>query len=225
MARARAKLAILTSPDNLVYMTVAEAIKKFKAQQIKNGRSESTLDSYKTTFNFLDIFCAQKGIVAIAEIAIATLDEFRDSCVLAQSTSRYELKRLRCFFGFCFTRHWCADNPAKAIDLPPEGTPDDIIPYTASEIADIKEAARTFGKRPYERLQVVAMILTLRCTALRISDVVILRRDRIMKRGRGWKILLRAMKNGKQIFLPIPNAMKVTLDNLPLPRGADQNCP
>ena len=62
----------------------------------------------------------------------------------------------------------------------------------------------------------------MRYTALRISDVATLRRDRI----RGGEILLRTTKNGKSVKLPIHSDLQVALDVLPYPRGADgPDCP
>jgi integrase len=40
-----------------------------------------------------------------------------------------------------------------------------------------------------------------------------------------WRMLLRTQKTGDPVFLPIPEALKLVLDALPLPRNAAANCP
>lgn len=56
---------------------------------------------------------------------------------------------------------------------------------------------------------------------LAISDVATLERSCIQWNGEKqvWKALVRRLKTGKQVFLPIPDELKATLDALPLPRG------
>ena len=59
------------------------------------------------------------------------------------------------------------------------------------------------------------MVLLLRYTALRVSDVATLARDRV----RNGRIYLRTMKNSKPIFLPLPPVVLQVLDALPEPKG------
>jgi integrase len=66
------------------------------------------------------------------------------------------------------------------------------------------------------------MVLLLRYTALRISDVATLERDRV----RGGEIFVRTTKNGKPVRLPVPADLQSALSVLPLPRGSgDPDCP
>ncbi len=66
------------------------------------------------------------------------------------------------------------------------------------------------------------MVLLLRYTALRISDVSTLRRDRV----RDAQILLRTTKNAKRVKLPVHADLMKALENVPVPRGADSaDCP
>ena len=71
------------------------------------------------------------------------------------------------------------------------------------------------------------MIMLLRQTALRVSDVCTLRKDALSwdpSKGM-WRVLLRTQKTGDPVFLPIPGDLKLVLDGLPLPRNAAQDCP
>ena len=72
----------------------------------------------------------------------------------------------------------------------------------------------------YERLRAKAMILLLRHTALRISDVCTLRRDAITwdeECGR-WRVFLRTQKSGEPVYLPLPEGLKLALEALPTTR-------
>lgn len=70
-----------------------------------------------------------------------------------------------------------------------------------------------------KRLRSRSMVLTFRYTALRIGDVSMLGRERISKSGNAWRIFLRTEKNGKPIFLPVPEEMVKALHEVPTPRG------
>jgi integrase len=61
------------------------------------------------------------------------------------------------------------------------------------------------------------MILLLDNTALRISDIAMLARDRVQ----GGRIFLRTAKSGQLVFLPVWKATQTALDSLPAPRGAE----
>ena len=65
------------------------------------------------------------------------------------------------------------------------------------------------------------MILVMRYTALRISDVVKLSRDRI----RDGYTYLHTTKNGGKVLLPVPVELQRALEQLPVPRGASRGCP
>ena len=78
------------------------------------------------------------------------------------------------------------------------------------------------GRGPYERLRARAMVLLLRYTALRISDVATLEKDRV----RHGEIFVRTAKNGKPVRLPMPADLQRALDVVPTPRGTgDPGCP
>ena len=98
--------------------------------------------------------------------------------------------------------------------------PNEVVPFTASEVTAILNACDDFGNMPYERLRARAMVLVLRYTALRIGDVALVAHDRISRDGDRWRIYLRTEKNGQPVFLPIPPDMKAALDAVPVPRGS-----
>jgi integrase len=71
------------------------------------------------------------------------------------------------------------------------------------------------------------MIMLLRHTALRVSDVCTLRQGAVSwdAEQNTWRVFLYTQKTGDPVFLPIPEGVKLVLDALPLPRNAAQDCP
>jgi integrase len=70
------------------------------------------------------------------------------------------------------------------------------------------------------------MVLLLRNTALRISDVSTFPKDAVSWDADRdtWRARLRTLKSGEPVYLPIPAELKLALDAVPLPRNADQDC-
>ena len=108
------------------------------------------------------------------------------------------------------------------------------MPYTLQEESQILAACDQIGGgkynrsgASYERLRARAMVMLLRHTALRVSDVCTLRKDAISwdQEKTTWRVLLRTQKSGEPVYLPIPESLKLVLDALPLPRNAAQDCP
>jgi integrase len=104
-----------------------------------------------------------------------------------------------------------------------------VVPYTPAEEEKILEACQQIGGGKdhrsgavYEQLRARAMVMLLRHTALRISDVCTLRRDWVTwdPDTRRWRVFLRTQKTGEAVYLPIPEELKLVLDALPLPRNA-----
>jgi site-specific recombinase XerD len=84
-------------------------------------------------------------------------------------TWKVELQALRTFFGYCVQHKWIANNPAKEITSPRNLKPNEVVPYTLSEEAEILAACERIGGATYqrtaavyERLRAKAMILLLR---------------------------------------------------------------
>jgi integrase len=71
------------------------------------------------------------------------------------------------------------------------------------------------------------MVLLLRNTALRISDVATFPKDAVSwdPAGQTWRIRLRTQKSGEPVYLPIPRSVKLALDAVPAPRNASEDCP
>ena len=200
------------------------------------GDSEyGTWKKYRCGLRFLVLFCERAGIVALADVTTEVLEDFRGSRSVGKVTWKVERQMLVTFFGYCVKRKWISTNPAKDLKAPRNLKPNEVVPYTLHEESQILAACESFGggryqrtDAIYERLRARAMVMLLRHTALRVSDVCTLRKDAISRdqdTAATWRVLLRTQKSGEPVYLPIPDTLKLALDALPLPRNAAQDCP
>ena len=224
MARARKRAVALEDPDAPRYKPIPDATVAFEAHCVSDGLRDSTLRKYKNTLTHLKAFCVEKGLADVQEIAPDHIDAYRAGRELSLIASAKELELLRQFFRFCQARRWIRDNPAGAIKGPRNLQPNEVEPYTRDELDNITAACASFGRTDYEQRRARAMILTLRYTALRIGDVAMLSRERVAKDNKRWRIFLRTEKNGKPVFLPIPDDLRLAFNNVPVPRGASADC-
>jgi len=225
-----------------VRRTVAEAVDRFlrshgEIVQNRNFRGVveyGTWRKYRTKLRLLLTFCDAEGISELTDVNIDVLEDFRRTRKIGLLTWKVELQALRTFFGYFVSHKWITTNPAKEMKAPRNIKPNEVVPYTLREESEILAACDRIGGgthqrtgAAYERLRARAMVLLLRHTALRISDVCTLRRDAVSwdRENSTWRVLLRTQKSGEPVFLPIPEGLNFVLDALPLPRNAPQDCP
>jgi site-specific recombinase XerD len=215
--RAIRKLAALEDPHAPRVKPIVEAIIAFENHIL--SLEFSTRRKYRNVLAQFRAYCQRAGLHDIMQVTVEHLDAFRASRRLSPTTATKELQTLRQFFGFCVERRWAEDNPAKRIKLPRNVRPEEVVPYTQAEVARILAACDGIGRGSYERLRARAMVLLLRFTGLRISDIATLGRDRVQ----GGEILLHTQKTGGTVFLPVPAELQAALDALPGPRGAGES--
>ncbi|MCU1337086.1 MAG: phage integrase family protein [Bryobacterales bacterium] len=196
--------------------TLKEAIAAFENHILP--LEASTRRKYENVLDQLKTFCDGKAR-DVDQITVEHLDAYRAARDISAATSMKELQILRQFFGFCHQRKWIDDNPARRIKQPRNIKPKPVVPYTPIEVGKMLAACSEVGHASYERLRARAMVLLLRYTGLRISDVAMLGRDRVTD-GR---ILLYTHKTGNHVFLPITLELQAALASLPDPRGAGSN--
>jgi integrase/recombinase XerC len=220
--------------------TVSEGVERFLASygsidptkgfcgEIEYG----TFRKYRNTLRLLTSFSERRGITVLSDLTLESLEDFRRTRKIRLVTWNVELQTLRTFFSYCVKHKWIVFNLAKDLKAPRNLTPNEVVPYTLQEEARILAAAEQIGGGKYnhsgvayEQLRARAMVMLLRHTALRISDVCTLRKDAISRDGDTWRIWLRTLKSDEPVYLPIPESLKLVLDALPLPRNAPQDCP
>jgi site-specific recombinase XerC len=179
-------------------------------------------------------FCKAEGVFELADVTVDVLEDFRRTRNISLVTSKVELQALRTFFGYFVSRKWITANPEKEIKGPRNIKPNEVVPYTLREESLILAACDQIGGAKYERsaavyerLRARAMVMLLRHTALRVSEVCTLKKDAVSldkEKSTSW-VFLHTQKTGDAAFLPIPAELKLVLDALPLPRNAAQDCP
>ena len=184
--------------------------------------AEATKRHRRRTLEQFQEFVTKRGFAAVDQIDLETLNAFRLVREVSARTWTKELGTLRHFFRHCVDNDWTLRSVADKVPMPKNLKPADREPYEPNEVARIIAACDQMGRGAYERLRARAMILLLRYTGLRISDVAMLERNRI----RAGEIFIRTAKNGKPVKLPVHDDLQAALDVLPLPRGADGlDCP
>jgi site-specific recombinase XerD len=188
--KAYRKLAELERPDYREPKSLKEAINAFKAGKEDVGHGTKR-NHRRVLNNFLSITKAA-NITRLDDVEIETIDLLRAKRPISAMTWTKELAILRNFFSFCVSRKWTYLNPAKEVKSP-KVKPKPKEPYTEEEVTQIVLACDELGRAAYERSRAHAMVLLLRYTGLRISDVATLSRDRV----KADRIYLYTMKNGK----------------------------
>jgi integrase len=148
------------------------------------------------------------------------MEDFRGTRTIGKVTWKVERQMLITFLHFCVSRKWISINPAKELKAPRNLKSNEVVPYTLQEESQILAACDQIGGGKYnqsgaryEQLRARAMIMLLRHTALRVSDVCILRKDAVSwdQEKNTWRVFLYTQKTGDPVFLPIPDSLKLAL--------------
>jgi site-specific recombinase XerD len=198
--------------------TLSDAIEAFQARHAEHA--SETQRKYKRVLNYLSEYCAREPLRYVDQINVESLDGYALWRNKDNWTWIKEIEILRQFFAFCIDREWTRKNPAKALKRPRLLEANNVVPFTSEEIVRIIAACDQIGRSIYERLRSRAMVLLMRYTGLRISDVVTLSRDHV----RGNHLVKRALKNGRWLRIELPTEVLTALDVLPLPKAASQDC-
>lgn len=211
--RAIRKLAALEDPKAPRVKPITEAITAFENHI--QPLEDSTQRKYKNVMTHLRGYCAASGLHDVIELTVEHLDAYRSGRKISPTTSMKELQTLRQFCAFCLERKWLDENHAKKIKSPRNIRPEEVVPYSKAEVVMVLRACDELGRGNYERLRAKAMVLLLRYTGLRISDIATLARDRITN----GQILLHTQKTGGTVYLPLPGELQLILEALPCPRN------
>jgi site-specific recombinase XerD len=193
----------------------------------------NTFRKYSTSLTLLCSFCDERAISLLVDVGVDALEDFRQTRKIGLVTWKVERQTLVTFFAYCVRRKWITTNPARELESPRNLKPNEVVPYTLKEESEILAACEQIGGckynrsgAKYEQRRARAMVLLLRNTALRISDVATFPKDAVSwdANGNTWRVRLRTQKSGEPVYLPIPDVLKLALDAVPLPRNAAQDC-
>ena len=217
--RAGRLLVMMEDPDAIQEKSVTEATADFLSH--RRSLAPSSKRKYNKILRLLEDFCLTHNKPFVNQLDVTDLDKHLLGRQIAPLTSAKELQTLRTFCEFCVRRRWMRRNIARDVDMPTGIKPKEVKPYSASEMAQILKTCDQFGQQDYERRRARAMVLLMRYVGLRISDVMTLARDRIQNSI----IHLHTQKTSAVVRLPLPVDLREALDDLPIPKGAEQGCP
>jgi len=217
LQRAARRLAQLEVDDG-ERATVDKATDAFLSAHA--DRAAETLRKYGRILGYLTNFCGDRSVTQVERITTEMLEAYAAWRNKRGWTWAKEIELLRQFFGFCAERGWIRGNPARALRRPRIIDANDVKPFTQDEIVRILAACDEIGLYAYERLRARAMVLLMRYTGMRISDVVTLDRSHIQ----GEYLIKRAVKNHRWIRVKLPAEVLQALERLPLPRNAPKDC-
>jgi integrase/recombinase XerD len=206
-------------PEKPTGVPIEEACGKFLVELEARKVSAASRKKYERLFEELEAFAAAKGYTRLDQMGVEQVREFRASWKISELapqakkngrageplgalTALKQLERVRAFFRFCHQNEWIPKNPAAAVK-DPRVQPTEAVPFTEEEMDQILEAA---SRKPNLR----ALMLLLRWSGMRISDVIGLERTRVQD-GR---LVVRALKNGKIISVPLPSECLAALEQV-----------
>ena len=194
-----------------VPITIEDALDKFIADATARGLRKPTLQEYDLLRRQLLDFCKNRGLVFLRQLDIAQVRDFRASWKLSARTAVKTLERLRSFLKFCVEWEWLDKNPAKAIK-PGKVEDAEILPFSQSEVDKILKACDSFngnGKR------IGALTNLMLATGLRIGDASTISRERFVKDGDSWRVVLRTAKSGTSVSVPVQEKIVKDIQTLP----------
>jgi integrase/recombinase XerD len=197
-------------------ISLVDAVESYLADATKRGLQVETLRKLRTIFaKKLVEWAGENGLSYLDDCTTAQLTKWRNTWSLGLLASQKTQERVRSFFGFCVLQGWLAQNPASLltrIKVPRKQT-EYFFDEEFQKLVDTTYTLTT-RKRSCEIAKPVrlrTLLLLMRWSGLRISDAVTLERSRLQ----GNNLLLRQMKTGTSVFVPLPPGVAEMLRNLP----------
>lgn len=195
-----------TRPTEPHRVTLDEWRDTFLQDAAARHLTEATTKLYKLLFKQLGAFAKSQRIHFINELDLATLSDFRASWTNGPLSAQKKLERLRGIFKFAVSRKWITENFALALTSP-KVKQKPTMPFTADEMAAILKAAGGKGRE-----RILAFILTMRFSGLRISDVTSLKPESLQ----GNRLFLYQAKTGEPVSVLLPEFVAKALRSMPL---------
>ena len=182
-------------------ITILEAKNDF-LKDAESGRrlGESTLRKYRLMLRHLEDFAAKKGLLYMKQLDGEALREFRDSWKLSPRTALKKLERVKAFFRFASENDWIGTNPARLVRGPANIRDTQKLPFEPAEIERIMEACRQVQLQGCTNDDLVAFVLVLRYSGLRIGDASMLTLERFKEND----LFLYTQKSGTHVYVPLP---------------------
>jgi hypothetical protein len=133
------------APKTAPPVTIAEAVKAYRADETARCLSKSTTNQSKTLFQFhLLAWANDVGLTLLRELTTPNLVKFRATWANGPNTTRRKHERLIGFFEFCIGNDWLDKNPALKMKKAEEKrVPTDY--FTREEFQRIEDATYAYG--------------------------------------------------------------------------------
>ncbi|MGC2210721.1 MAG: site-specific integrase [Candidatus Korobacteraceae bacterium] len=186
--------------------SVKDAADSFLTDCERRELKASGSKKYKELLAQLKQHCANRAITTVRALDIAAVKVFMDGWQESSLVQGKKIERMRTFFRYCQEMGWTENNPATNIKKP-KVTNKPVVPFSPEEVEAIIKAVDLYPeKNSYghnNRARMLAFILTLRYTGLRIGDVVKLSRNQVQNE----RVLLHTQKTGAPVHLPLPQRL------------------
>jgi integrase len=215
-AEARGSWEPLPDDKSAQLVTIADATAKF-LKDTESGRrlGESTLKKYKLMLKHLEQFAAKKGFVYLKQLDSDALRDFRDSWQLGPRTALKKLERVKAFFRFAAENNWITVNPAKIVRGPASIRDTHKLPFEPAEMDRIVRACHEVRLQNFSNEEVLAFVLLLRYSGLRIGDTSMLTIDRFKEDD----LYLYTQKSGTHVYVPLPAFVMNMIRSIKLRHG------
>jgi integrase/recombinase XerD len=162
-------------------------------------------------------FAQDKGYQYMRQLNLEALTAWRATWKDSPLSAQKNLERVRMFLRFCMEREWVANNPATLLKV--RVRQEEKEPFTKDEMARILESASRMPDDRWGNVEVnakdmLAMVLVLRHSGLRISDAVSLEKRQLVSRERGTALSVWQKKASRNVYIPIPNEVVEALNAL-----------
>lgn len=195
--------------------TIQTAVVDFLKDAEVRGLSKATIGKYKVLLEgrLLKWARGEEATALLWNLNLDALTRFRATWPDAPLAKQKNQERLRAFLRWCVARSWLSSNPADGLSTV-KVRPNPTLPFSQDEMSAIIDACSrypTANAYGYDnRSRVLAFVLTLRYSGLRIRDVVTLRWDAVQD----GKIDLYTQKTGQHVYVPLPASCVASLETI-----------
>jgi integrase/recombinase XerD len=191
--------------------TIKEASRAFLVELQSRKVSTATQNKHTKTIEGITQWTTSKGYAYLNQLSTGVLREWRGGWTEGPLTSLKKLERVKSFLKFCVENGWLPKNPAAPL-RPPMIESSPTLPFTVEEFTRVLEATSQYAPKLPHRERMLAFVLILRWSGLRISDAMKLRREHIDEEGR---LFLYTAKTGTPVKIPLPPEVIQSVGVLP----------
>lgn len=184
--------------------TIAGAVDRFLEDAEARNLKSSSIRKYRFALkNRLTEPAERAGRVELKQLTVEFMRTLRRAWNVAPRTQQKTLETLRGFFRFCEASDWITKNPMRGLRAPKV----DAVPTLPVSDQDFEKLIGGTNAQKRNDVRLRTLLLVLRYSGLRISDVVLLTADRL----RGDRLFLRQQKTGTDVHLPLPESVAADL--------------